>query len=240
MESPSVHLDDASSVVAAVEGHEPYLRNALAAPPDEGWLASAALIEQPALLRGSIASTQAGRGAPDLQVAASLWFQAYAFRAAVPVVAPFALGLPGFSADPQATSIRLARSRPAAVAVTDPAVRDRSAEAAAQELLAGHRLEVAEAVAASHTVGHRLLWGNAAASVAAVLRAVEGAPGADRAVVRARAGELVDAAQPWIAGLGSFELGEQGWRWGRTNCCLYDRCDGASRCEDCSLQAVAS
>jgi hypothetical protein len=57
--------------------------------------------------------------------------------------------------------------------------------------------------------------------------------------VRGRGGALLDQAQPWLAGLGSFEVvaegGRDGWYWTRTNCCLYDRCEGAERCDDCSL-----
>ncbi|MGN6694412.1 MAG: IucA/IucC family C-terminal-domain containing protein [Aquihabitans sp.] len=239
MESTSVHLDDAVAVVAAVEEQVSYLRIALAAPPDEGWLSAAGLVADREALVASIAATQAGRGAPDLTVAASLWFQAYAFRVALPVVAPFALGLPGLSGDTAATWVRIARHRPAAVAVTDPALVRRSASQAADDLLGRHLSPVVEAVAGSVTVGRRLLWGNAAASIATVLRALDGAPGADRSAVRERGATLLVEAEPWLAGLGSFDLvsldGGDEWRWTRTNCCLYDRCEGAARCDDCSL-----
>lgn len=239
MESTSADLDEAAAVVADVERHVSYLRIALDAPADDGWLRSADLIADPGALVASIEATQAGRGAPDLQVTASLWFQAYAFRAALPVVAPFALGRPGFTADPASVHIRIARNRPAAVAVTDHALVDRTAEQAAYDLLSGNLSPMVEAIAESVTVGRRLLWGNAAASVATVLRALEGAPGADRTLIRARAAELLDQAQPWLAGLGRFDVlteqGTEGWYWTRTNCCLFDRCEGASRCDDCSL-----
>lgn len=239
MESPSVHLDEAVAIVVAVEEQVSYLRIALAAPADEGWLRSEDLLADPMTLVASIEATQAGRGAPDLAVAASLWFQAYAFRAALPVVAPYALGLPGLTADPAATHVRIARHRPAGVAITDPAVRVRTADEAAFELLSQHLSPVIDAIAGSITVGRRLLWGNAAASIATVLRALDGTPTADRVAVQARGQALIDAAQPWIAGLGRFdrvvEGGRDGWYWTRTNCCLYDRCEGAARCDDCSL-----
>ena len=239
MESTSVHFDDAVAIVAAVEEQVSYLRIALAGPPEEGWIRSADLIADASLLVATIEGTREGRGAPDLQVAASLWFQAHAFRTALPVVAPYALGLPGLSADPGSTAIRIARHRPAAVAVTDPGLHVRTAEEAAHDLFARHLSPMVDAVAAAVTVGRRLLWGNAAASVATVLRALDGAPGADRPAIQGRAAALIEAAEPWIAGLGSFDLvsegGREGWYWTRTNCCLYDRCEGASRCDDCSL-----
>lgn len=239
MESTSAHPDGAAAIVAAIETQVSYLRIALVAPPDEGWIGAADLIADPALLRSSIASTQAGRGAPDLQVTASLWFQAYAFRAALPVVAPLALGLPGLATDPAVTEVRIARNRPASIAVTDPVVVDRSAEQAAHDLLAGHLSPMVDAITESFTVGRRLLWGNAAASIATVLRALEGAPDTDRPAIRARAAELLEQAQPWLAHFGQFDLLEEGdregWYWTRTNCCLFDRCEGGSQCDDCSL-----
>jgi len=243
MEPTSATTDEASALVAEVERHVSYLRIALDAPVADGWTCCGALITDPRLLTGAIESTQAGRGAPDLQVTASLWFQAYTFRVALPVVAPFALGLAGFTTDPSATHMRIARNRPAAVAVTDGSLLDRSAEQAAYDLLSGHLSPMIEAITEGFTIGRRLLWGNAAASIATVLRAIEGAPGADRPGVRARADELFDQAQPWLAGLGGFDVvaesGQEGWYWTRTNCCLFDRCEGATRCDDCSLTPAA-
>lgn len=239
MEPISATPDEAHAIVADVERHVAYLRIALAAPVEDGWTRCGDLFTDPDALRSSIESTQAGRGAPDLQVAASLWFQAYSFRVALPVVAPFALGLPGLRVEPAATHIRIARNRPAAVAVTDLSTIDRTAEQAAHELLSGHLSPMVEAITDSFTIGRRLLWGNAAAALATVLRALEGAPDADRSTVRARAGDLLAQAQPWLAGLGWFEVvaegDQEGWYWTRTNCCLFDQCEGASRCDDCSL-----
>ncbi|HMQ24925.1 MAG TPA: IucA/IucC family C-terminal-domain containing protein, partial [Acidimicrobiales bacterium] len=227
----------------AIEERVSYLRITLAAPPDEGWIPCADLVEDGRNLAGSIEATQAGRKAPDLQVTASLWFQSYAFRVAIPVVAPFALDLPGLSADPSTTAIRVARDRPAAVAVTDPAVIERSAPRAAHDLFGSHLEPLVDAITREVTVGRRLLWGNATASVATVLRALEGAPGADRQRVRTRAGELLEAAAEWTGGLGRFDLvtegDREGWFWTRTNCCLYERCEGAARCDDCSLIPAA-
>lgn len=242
MESTSVIIDGAVALVADVERHVSYLRIALAAPAGEGWICCGDLLTDPGLLASSVRSIQAGRRAPDLQVTASLWFQAYAFRAALPVVAPFALGIPGLTADPSVSHTRIARNRPAAIAVTDPTIFDRTAEQAAHDLLAGHLVPMIDALADAFTIGRRLLWGNAAASVATVLRALEGAPGADRSRIRARADQLFDRAQPWLAGLGRFEVvteaSQEGWYWTRANCCLADRCEGGTRCDDCSLTSA--
>jgi len=226
-------------IAEAVERQVAHLRIALDAPPGEGWLRCEDLIGNAGELQTSIEETQAGRGAPDAQVTASLWFQAYAYRVAIPVVAPFALGLAGFAADPRSTHIRIARNRPAAVAVTDPALHDRSAEQAASDLMSLSLSPMVDAIIARFTIGRRLLWGNAAASVASVLRSLEGAPGVDRAAIRERGTDLFAHAEPWFGGLGHFDAveaaGREGWYWTRTNCCLYDKCEGASRCSDCSL-----
>jgi ferric iron reductase protein FhuF len=232
----------AAAVTAAVEDRVSYLRIGLSAPPEEGWISAAALVADRSALLDQIRTTGAGRGVPDDQVAASLWFQAYAFRAALPVLAPAALGLPGLRSELSETWIRIARNRPAAVAVTSDETVDRSAAAAARDLVDGHLALVVDAVAGAVTVGRRLLWGNAAASCATVLRALESAPGADQDAVRRAAGAFFAAADPWLTGLGRFEViqesGHEGWYWTRTNCCLWDRCDGASRCDDCSLIPV--
>jgi len=226
-------------IAEAVERQVAHLRIALDSPPGEGWIRCEDLMADVDELQTSIEETQAGRGAPDAQVAASLWFQAYAYRVAIPVVAPFALGLAGFAADPRSTHIRIARNRPAAVAVTDPASHDRSAEQAASDLGVLALSPMVDSIAARFTIGRRLLWGNAAASVASVLRSLEGAPGADRAAIRERGTDLFAHADPWFGGLGQFDVveaaGRDGWYWTRTNCCLYEKCEGASRCADCSL-----
>lgn len=223
----------------AVERQVAHLRIALETPPGEGWLRCGDLLGEGGDLRWVIESTQAGRGAPDAQVTASLWFQSYAYRVAIPVVAPFALGLAGFAADPRSTHIRISRDRPAAVAVTDPALHDRSAEQAASDLPSLSLSPMVEAITARFTIGRRLLWGNAAASVASVLRSLEGAPGADRAAIRERGTDFFAHAEPWFGGVGHFDVvesaGRDGWYWTRTNCCLYEKCEGASRCADCSL-----
>ncbi len=230
-----------AEVVAAIEAQASYLRIALGAPAADGWIAASDLLGDPDLLVASIRSTAAGRGAPDDQVAASLWFQAYAFRAALPVLAPLALGIEGLSADPADTHIRIARHRPAAIAVTSVDLVARSAGEAAADLFDGHLRLVIDAVSDAVRVGQRLLWGNAAASCATVLRALDGAPGADRAAVQ-RCGEAFVQASPWIHGLGNFDKvveGDQvGWFWTRTNCCLWDRCEGAARCDDCSFTSA--
>ena len=234
---------EAEAVVAAIADQVSYLRIELDPAADDGWIATSSLLADPSALLDLIRATGAGRAAPDDQVAASLWFQAYAFRAALPVIAPVALGLAGLSADPAVTSIRIARNRPAAIAVSSRELVHRTPVQAASALLGEHLAPVAEAVSSVVTVGQRLLWGNAAASCATVLRALEGAPGADRASIRRIADEVMAGATAWFDGLGWFDVveesGVEGWYWTRTNCCLWDRCEGASRCDDCSLTSPA-
>jgi ferric iron reductase protein FhuF len=93
-----------------------------------------------------------------------------------------------------------------------------------------------DAVRSVVDVGERLLWGNAAASCAVALRAVEGAI-ADPLPVRADA-EAFFALVPEFAGLGGFVVlgagDRQGWFYERTNCCLYYRTRAAVTCDDCS------
>jgi hypothetical protein len=103
-----------------------------------------------------------------------------------------------------------------------------------------------DAVRARITVGERLLWGDVAASMAVIFRAVEGAVGArdERLAVRQRADAFFDRAGDRLRGLGAFELvgepdtpapGADGWFWGRTNCCLWYRTSNGRLCDDCSL-----
>lgn len=229
-------------VVAAVQQRAAYLRCSGEAPPGDGWLACRDLLDDPALLRRHIDATAAGRGTDDPQVAASLFAQAYAFRVASIAVAAYALGLPGPSVRPEDTAIRIARHRPAELAVTSAALEVRSAAGLADAVLGGHLAPFIAAVRAGTRVGERLLWGNAAASIATILRAVQPAgPAAEP--IRARAAELF-AAAPQLDGLGSWSTltvaGATGWYWDRTSCCLWYRSAGGPYCDDCSLNDPAT
>lgn len=209
--------------------------------PSADWLTAADLIGDPARAYESIAETQPGRGAPDMAVAASLWFQSYAFRVAIPSAGPYFLGREGLTADPAAVLIALTRHRPGKVAVTEAATRTRDVGDLVADLFDAHLAPMVDAITSVVTVGRRLLWGNAAASIATLARALESSPGIDRQAVRQRAAALV--AAPQLQGLGHFDTlevdGRDGWWWTRTNCCLWDRCEGGGRCNDCSLIPAA-
>lgn len=232
-----------ADVLSEVTSHVDYLRVSLDAPAADGWLSCHALLADPAVLAESIRATASGRGAPKDMVAASLYVQAYAFRIATLVLGPFALGLPSPACTPEATAIRIARHRPAAVAVLHHDVTERDAKATAEALLAGHLERLIDVVADTFTVGRRLLWGNVAASCMTVFRALDGAPTADRLAVQRLATEFFAAATPWLDGLGRFDTvvarDRTGWYWTRNACCLWYQCSGGQTCDDCSLTAPA-
>lgn len=230
----------------------PYLR-AECGPPDGGqWLSCTDLCADRGLLRQTIMSTGEGRGTNDAAVAASLFAQAYAFRVAGVALATYALvrRVPDVGAGQLAVGI--ARSRPSAVAFLRPSRAGLTADPSpcdirfddepellawfVRQLVAAHLRPFVDAVRDVVDVGERLLWGNAAASCAVALRAVEGGL-ADPLPVRGDA-ETFFAAVAEFEGLGGFvvlERGDrQGWFFERTNCCLYYQAQAAITCDDCS------
>jgi iron complex transport system ATP-binding protein len=234
--TPTEQLDD---VVATIQTRVPYLRCTSEAPPDAGWIGCAALIADPSLLRREVEATAAGRGTDDIAVAASLYAQAYAFRVSSIAVAAYALDLPGPTVAPDSTAVRIARHRPAELAVTDHRCARTRADDLATALFGTHLAPFVESVRATVTIGERLLWGNVAASIATVFRAVQSTGADGDPAVRARAVAFESAATPWTAGLGSWSAIELpsalGWYWNRTSCCLWYRTTGGSYCDDCSL-----
>ncbi|MBI4933450.1 MAG: hypothetical protein HY828_06200 [Actinobacteria bacterium] len=226
-------------VVAAVQERVSYLRCSTVAPPEDGWISCADLIASPDRLRAQIDSTATGRGTDDPQVAASLYAQAYAFRVPSIAVAALALGLPTPSTDPAVVSVRLGRHRPAEVAIVDQSCRDVAISDFVDALLEGHLAPFIAAIRSTTRVGERLLWGNVAASLAMIFRALDVAPKGD-GEVRARAIEFERAASPWLDGLGSYSTIDTpdvvGWYWTRTNCCLWYQTTSGFYCDDCSLR----
>ncbi|MEQ1701921.1 MAG: (2Fe-2S)-binding protein [Ilumatobacteraceae bacterium] len=231
----TTQLDD---VVAQVQARVSYLRCSAVAPADDGWIASSQLIGDPIRMRAEIDTTAAGRGTDDAQVAASLFTQAYAFRMPSIALAAFALGLPVPTTAPDMTAIRIGRHRPAELAILQPDCREISATDLVAELFEGHLVPFVETVRDATRIGQRLLWGNVAASLATISRAVDVAPMGD-AAVRAKAVEFQAAAAPWLDGLGEFSTIETpdavGWYWNRTSCCLWYQTTSAFYCDDCSL-----
>lgn len=233
-------LDD---VVAAVKARVSYLRCSNDAPPADGWISCADLIADPDRLRAEMDRTATGRGTDDLQVAASLYAQAYAFRVPSIAVAAFALGLPTPSTAPEVTAIRIARHRPAELAITNPDCAPTDADRLAHELLDGHLAAFIATVRATTRIGERLLWGNVAASIATIFRAVQSTGPLGDPIVRDRAVEFHRAAAPWLGGLGDYSTvevpGAVGWHWNRTSCCLWYQTTSGSYCDDCSLHDPA-
>jgi ferric iron reductase protein FhuF len=231
-------VDGLPDVVAAVQARAPYLRCSPSAPGGEGWIVCADLVADPDRLRREIDATAAGRGTTDPQVAASLYAQAYAFRVPSIAVAAYAVGLPVPSVVPAVTAVRIARHRPAELAILDPTCRPMSAAEVARMVVDEHLAPFVAAVRATTRIGERLLWGNAAASIAAIFRAVQGVGPTGDPEVRVRARELF-AAAPHLDGLGDYTCIEVpralGWYWDRTSCCLWYQTTSGAYCDDCSL-----
>ena len=225
-------------VVATIQNRAAYLRCATEALPADGWISCADLLANPDQLRAQIDATAAGRGTTDPQVAASLYAQAYAFRVPSIAVAAFALGLPAPTTAPAATAIRIGRHRPAELATLDPMCRPTDAATLATELFDGHLVPFIAAVRAGTRVGERLLWGNVAASIATIFRAVQGS-GLGDPDVRSRAEQFEQVTSPWLDGLGAWSTlsvpDAIGWYWDRTSCCLWYQTTSGFYCDDCSL-----
>lgn len=233
---------DLHAVVATIQTRVSYLRCAGEAPTADGWIRCADLIDDPARLRTEIDATAAGRGTDDAQVAASLFTQGYAFRLPSIAVAAFALGLPVPTISPALTAIRIGRHRPAEVAILESSCSPVDAASFVTALFETHLVPFVASVRAGTRVGERLLWGNVAASLATIFRALDRAPLGD-AEVRTRAAEFERAAAPWLTGLGSYATldipGAVGWYWTRTNCCLWYQTTAGFYCDDCSLRDPA-
>jgi ferric iron reductase protein FhuF len=222
-----------------VRARAEYLRCAAVAPGADGWIGCAGLVSDPDRLRAEIDATAPGRGTRDTQVAASLFTQAYAFRVASIAVAAYAMGLPAPSTAPAVTAVRIARHRPAELGVLDPTCAPVDAEHLATALLGEHMAPFVAAVRSTTRIGERLLWGNVAASIAVVFRAVHASGPTGDPDVRRRAHAFERAASPWLEGLGGWSELEvpaaRGWYWDRTSCCLWYRTTSGAYCDDCSL-----
>jgi ferric iron reductase protein FhuF len=228
-----------ADVSAAVLERVSYLRCHITAPASDGWLGCAELIADHDLLGRQIAATGPGRGTTNEQVAASLFAQGYAFRVPSIAVAAYALDLPVPSVAPSSMAMRITRHRPGEVAILDPNCTALDVDAFVDALFVHHLVPFVAAVRATTRVGERLLWGNVAASLATIFRAVQSHGPLGDVVVRDRAVEFHRVAAPWLRGLGDYSTieapGVLGWYWTRTNCCLWYQTDGGWRCDDCSL-----
>lgn len=232
-------MTNLDEVLTAVRERVPYLRCATdAVAGEDGWVSCAELIADPARLRREIDATAEGRRSSDPQVLASLYAQSYAFRVPSVAIAAWALGLPGPSIAPDVTLTRITRHRPGQVATTARTVMYRDAIALAGDVIDGHLVPFLAAVRASTRIGARLLWGNVAASIASIFRAVQSVGPTGDADVRDRAHEFFHAV-PDLATLGRWSSiaapGALGWYWDRSNCCLWYQTRENAMCDDCSL-----
>lgn len=227
------------TVSTAVRARVSYLRCTTDAEADrDGWIGCAELISDPARLAREIDATAEGRRSTDPQVLASLFVQAYAFRIPSIAVAAWAIGLPSPSTAPESTLMRITRSRPGEVAVLDDRLRQHDAASLATEVIDHHLAPLIATARAATRVGARLLWGNVAASIATIFRAVQSSGPLGDQTVRDRATDFFAAATQ-LDRLGAWSTievpGALGWYWDRTACCLWYQTASASLCDDCSL-----
>jgi iron complex transport system ATP-binding protein len=226
-----------ADTLTAVASVVPYLRASTTTEGDD-WYSCEDLVTDAGVLTDVITRAMPGFGTTDPSVAASLFTQAYAFRAAGVALAAYALDLPVPDVDPEMTAVRVDKPRPTQVAHLAPEARTMSASELSARLVEGHLEPFVAAVHAQYVVGERLLRGNVASSCAVAFRAVEGASKEQRDEVRTRAEAFV-ASTPSFDGLGAFTIVNaadlEGWFWDRTSCCLWFRTPAEHYCDNCSL-----
>ncbi|MGQ0520646.1 MAG: hypothetical protein ACT4PX_05785 [Actinomycetota bacterium] len=221
-------------LLGAVTDLVPFLRWRVG-PPEGDELAGDELAADPDRLAGAVAATAAGRGTDDAQVAASLWWQSYAYRVAGTTLGCWLLS--GAAPDPSApgTAVGVARSRPSSVVYSPGAATVTDLGGLVDRLFAGHLDRVAASLRSRHALGTALVAGNTASSIESALAAVRTAPEAPE---RGAALAAVRAALP-AAVTATVELGPEGAR--RRTCCLWWKtADAGGRlCADCSLHERA-
>jgi iron complex transport system ATP-binding protein len=203
-------------------------------------MACATLAYDPDALAAAVAASAEGRGSDDLQVLASLWWQAYAYRVAGTALACWLLTGVAPDTRAEAMAVGVARSRPSSVAyLATPRSLGTRGPAALDQLVAdlfpGHLDRMAEALRARHTLGRSLIWGNVAAACASAAGSVRAAAGAGW---RDRLGTFLAAAPHDLAALGRWTFptdADPSYR--RTTCCLWWKTSAAAGavCADCSL-----
>src|SRR5215467_5097011 len=117
-------LRDARTALAAVTDVAGFLRWRIGDGLAPGEIACADLAADTGLVARTVAESADGRGSDDPQVAASLWWQGYAYRVAGTALACWLLT--GVAPDPSAgnMAIGIARSRPSSVAYRTDATSD--------------------------------------------------------------------------------------------------------------------
>jgi ferric iron reductase protein FhuF len=225
---------------------------------DGMWLSCQDLVSDADWLGRVIAGTGRAIGTDDPVVAASIFVQGYAYRVATLAVACLTVGGVVPQSDPASMAVGLGRGRASKVAYVQPAVfdvlaghapadamtdlptADRALGIVLEEVVDGHLRQLVATTRAQIRIGERLLWGNVAASLSTAFRTMEGCLGEWIVPLGQR---FFEVAPPELQGLGSFLLmqsvGQRGWFWERTNCCLFYQIEGHAKCADCSLTPVA-
>jgi ferric iron reductase protein FhuF len=224
---------DALAAVTDVAG---FLRWRVGDGLEPGEIACGDLAGDADLVARTVAESADGRGSDDPQVAASLWWQGYAYRVAGTALACWLLT--GAAPDPSAENmaIGIARSRPSSVTYR---CDEGSGDVATlvDRLFPGHLDRVAATLLAGHRLGTQLVWGDAAAACAAGAGAVREAAGP---AWHEHLGAFLAAAPHDLAGLGAWHpTGEpDGWAYQRRTCCLWWKTTTAAGalCADCSLR----
>lgn len=229
-------------VVAGVQQRASYLRCHVldATATDHGWLRVSDLVADPDRLGSMIRTTGDARGADDVQVAASLFVQSFAFRVPSVAVAAWALGLPSTTLDPTRVGVRITRDRPGELGVWTIDTIRHDERSLAGVVVDGLVAPLIASIRHTIRIGERILYGNSASSLATIFRSVQSAGPSGDPDVRRRGMALL-ATDPRLTGLGAWATLETpdatGWFWDRANCCLWYRSREADGryCGDCSL-----
>jgi iron complex transport system ATP-binding protein len=230
--------------LAVVSGVASFLRwrcDGPGAEPGPGELDCAVLARDAGAVAAAVADSADGRGSDDPQVAASLWWQGYAYRVAGTALACWLMT--GTAPDVRAAgmAVGIARSRPSSV-VYRPASAAGGPGATTDLdtfvdwLFPGHLDPVAATLRAGTRIGAALVWGNVAAACASGAGAVREAAGP---AWHPRLDAFLAAAPHGLAGLGAWAPtpDRRGWAFHRRTCCLWWKTavSGGALCADCSL-----
>ncbi len=224
-----------------------FLRWRVAGPGEalrDGELDCARLAGDPDLVASAVATSADGRGSDDPQVAASLWWQGYAYRVAGTALACWLLTGTAPDARAEAMAVGIARDRPSSVVyrpvapASDVPVTDDVGVLVAGAF-GGHLDRVADALVARCRLGTALVWGNVAAACASGAGAVREAAGTDW---HGRLNAFLAAVPHDVARLGDWApTPDGGWAYQRRTCCLWWKTtvSGGALCVDCSLRRRA-
>ena len=228
---------------------------AMAPTPAGGdWIRCGDLISNASLLASTVRRSGQELGIQRDDVAASLFILGWSYRVMAMSVACLAKAglIPDSSASHMA--VGLSGPWPSLVAYVDPPAQvicdydgpldrvlrgqllDEALEFMTQTAIAGHLQPLVGMLHQTFRVGTRMLWGNVAASSAAVFMEARTALGE---WIEALGDRFFEIAPAELSGLGSFlvleHAGERGWFWERKNCCLWYKVPGAWQnvCNNC-------